>query len=502
MSVETDDRYVAGVDLGSNSFHMIVARLENGTVHVVDRLRERVRLAAGFDDERNLSDEAQDRALQCLERFGQRIRHMPRDCVRAVGTNTLRQARNGKVLLERAREALGHPIEIIAGREEARLIYLGTAHTMAGEGERRLVIDIGGGSTECIVGQGFDVLVADSLYMGCVSYSLEFFPDGVITKDGFRKARLAAQLELESVVPAYRRLGWRSAVGCSGTAHAVHQIGRANDWSDSGITPRSLKKLRKALIAAGSADAVQLPGLKEDRRPVIAGGAAIMEAVVNTLQVADVEPSPGALREGLLYDLVKRLSHEDVRERTIRWFSERYAVDDDHAAQVEATALRLLDQVADAWELGHQWSARLLSWAARLFEVGLSVSHTGYHKHGAYIVAHADMAGFSRDDQLALAAVIRGHRRKLSPALFAHLSPRQAERVSRLCILFRIALRLHRSRVAEPAPPVTAVAKKSRLRLSFPAGWLVERPLTQAGLEQEERMIRAIGYELSWNGDH
>ncbi|MBW2456599.1 MAG: exopolyphosphatase [Deltaproteobacteria bacterium] len=501
MSAEADDRTVAGVDLGSNSFHMIVARLDDGTVHVVDRLRERVRLAAGFDEERNLSDEAQERALQCLERFGQRIRHMRADGVRAVGTNTLRQAGNGAVLLERAGQALGHPIEIIAGREEARLIYLGMAHTMAGEGERRFVVDIGGGSTECIVGQGFDVLAADSLHMGCVAYSLRFFPDGTITKEAFREARLAAQLELEAVAPAYRRLGWRSAVGCSGTAHAIHQIGRANGWSDGGITPKSLKKLRKTLIAAGNAAEIQLPGLKEDRRPVIAGGAAIMEAVCSTLKLDEVEPSPGALREGLLYDQVKRLHHEDVRERTIRWFCERYGVDTEHAAQVEATALRLLDQVAEAWDLGHGWSARLLSWASRLFEIGLSVSHASYHKHGAYIVAHADMAGFSRDDQVALAAVIRSHRRKLSPSLFGDLSPRQAERVCRLCVLFRIALRLHRSRLAEPAPPVAATAKNARLRLSFPAGWLVERPLTQAGLEHEARMFKAIGYELHWDGD-
>ncbi len=501
MTSEADAHYVAAVDLGSNSFHMIVARLEDGTVHIVDRLRERVRLAAGFDADHNLSDEAQDRALRCLERFGQRVGHMPAACVRAVGTNTLRQASNGSQLLERARDALGHPIEIIAGREEARLIYLGMAHTMAGAGERRLVIDIGGGSTECIVGQGFDVLAADSLYMGCVSYSLRFFPDGAITKEGFQAARVAAELELESVARSYRRLGWRSAVGCSGTAHAVHQIGRANGWISAGITLKSLKKLRKALIAAGRVEALSLPGLKEDRRPVIAGGTAILEAICQTLQVDGVEPSPGALREGLLYDLVGRLRQEDVRERTIRWFCERYAVDTEHAAKVEATALRLLDQVASPWELGHGWSARLLSWAARLFEIGLTVSHTGYHKHGAYLVTHADMAGFSQDDQTALAALIRSHRRKLSASLFAPLTGRQAERVTRLCVLFRLALRLHRSRVVEPLPPVKATAKAKRLQLSFPPGWLATQSLSQAGLEQEAGYLRALGYELSWDAN-
>jgi exopolyphosphatase/guanosine-5'-triphosphate,3'-diphosphate pyrophosphatase len=499
MTSDADAHHVAAVDLGSNSFHMIVARLEDGTVHIVDRLRERVRLAAGFDDERNLSDEARDRALHCLERFGQRIGHMPPGSVRAVGTNTLRQATNGADLLERAREALGHPIEIIAGREEARLIYLGMAHTMAGAGERRLVIDIGGGSTECIVGQGFDVLAADSLFMGCVSYSLRFFPDGAITTEGFRQARLAAQLELESVVPAYRRLGWQSAVGCSGTAHAVHQIGRANGWSTTGVTLKSLKKLRKALVTAGRVEALSIPGLKEDRRPVIAGGTAILEAVCQALQVESVEPSPGALREGLLYDLVKRLRHEDVRERTIRWFCDHYGVDTDHGARVEATALRLLDQVAGPWDLGHGWSARLLSWAARLFEIGLTVSHTGYQKHGAYIVTHADMAGFSRDDQTALAALIRSHRRKLSPSLFAPLTAGQAQRVTRLSVLFRLAFRLNRSRVLEALPPVKATAKDKRLQLTFPAGWLATQSLAQAGLEQEAGSLRALGYELSWD---
>ncbi|MBW2527683.1 MAG: exopolyphosphatase [Deltaproteobacteria bacterium] len=497
MNVESANRYAAAIDLGSNSFHMIVARVEGGTLHVADKERERVRLAAGLDEDRRITDDAQTRGLECLERFGQHVREMPHEWVRAVGTNTLRQARNGHEFLEKARAALGHPIEIIGGREEARLIYLGVAHTMAGSGERRLVIDIGGGSTECIVGQGFDVLEGDSLFMGCVSYSLRFFPEGEITKERFREARLAARLELESVTRRYRRLGWRGTAGCSGTVHAIDEIGRANGWSSEGITPKVLKKLRKALVAAGDAQTVRLAGLQDDRRPVIAGGVAILEACFESLQLERMLPSPGALREGVLYDLVGRLRHEDVRERTIRWFCERYGLDEERGAVIEDTALALLDQVSGSWELPGSWPARVLSWAARLFELGQTVSHTGYHKHGAYIVSHADMAGFSRDDQAALAALIRGHRRKLGAAQFASLSPRLVEQVQRLCLLFRLALCLQPSRTEEALAPVRCRAKRNRLTLELPDDLPSERPLTQAALEQEVLYWQAIGYELA-----
>jgi len=421
--------------------------------------------------------------------------------VRVVGTNTLRQARNGRAFMKRAQEALGYPIEIISGREEARLIYLGVAQSMAHERGRRLVVDIGGGSTEVIIGDGFDIVEADSLYMGCVSFSQRYFPDGQLSAKGFRDALLAAELELQSIARPYQRLGWSQATGCSGTIHAVDGIGRQNGWSDEGITGRSLKRLRKALIAAGHVDGLRLPGLHADRKPVIAGGVAILEAIFQDLRVERLVPSPGALREGVLYDLVGRIKHEDVRDRTIAWFQDHYRVDAEQAARVEETALRLLDNVADAWSLDEVSAGRRLAWAARLREIGLAISHTGYHKHGAYLITHSHMAGFARGEQRVLAALVGAQRRKLHEGLLQNIDGRQVEEVKKLCVIFRLAIRLNRSRDSD-LPRCVLKVKKDRLKLVFGDSWLGERPLTQAALEQEAKYLNSFGFVLSLKTIH
>jgi exopolyphosphatase/guanosine-5'-triphosphate,3'-diphosphate pyrophosphatase len=475
---------------------MIVGRLSDGHITIVDRLREPVRFASGLDADRNLTPAAMDRALGCLERFGQRVRQLPQGRVRAVGTNTLRQARNGRAFMLRAQQALGHPVEIISGHEEARLIYLGVAQTAPGEGGRRLVMDIGGGSTELIVGQGFDILASDSLYMGCVSYSLRFFPDDKFGPKRFRDAQLAAELELQTIAQPYRKLGWQTALGCSGTAHAVAEVLAANGWSEQGLTLKGVKKLRKELCELGSVEALErLPGLTADRRPVIAGGAAIIEAVFETLHVESMQPSPGALREGVLYDLIGRIRHEDVRERTIRALQHRYQVDTEQAERVEQAALKLLVQAAEAWSLSEADDGQFLAWAARLHEIGIAISHTGYHKHGAYLVANSDMAGFARDEQLALAALIGSHRRKLKRQLFEGVDPGRFDTVTRLSVLLRLAVCLDRSRETE-ALPVVVRAKKKSLLLAFPDGWLEQHPLTLAALEEERAFLAAFGFEL------
>jgi exopolyphosphatase/guanosine-5'-triphosphate,3'-diphosphate pyrophosphatase len=485
----------AAVDLGSNSFHMIVGRLHDGRLQIVDKLRERVRFASGLDEHGHLAPDAEERALACLERFGQRVHGMSPDRVRIVGTNTLRKARNSHGFMDRGQIALGYPIEIISGQEEARLIYLGVAQTMPEKG-RRLVVDIGGGSTEVIIGDGFDILEADSLYMGCVSFSQRFFPGGRLTAKGFREAEIAAELEIQSIAHPYRRTGWHTpAVGCSGTVHAIATIVRENGWSQEGITAKSLKKLRKALISAGSVDDLSLAGLQQDRKPVIAGGAAILEALFLDLRVERMVASPGALREGVLYDLVGRITHEDVRDRTIRWFQQRYQVDVEHAERVEQTALTLLSQATRKWDLDEAWAEKQLMWASRLHEMGVAISHTGYHKHGAYLATHAHMAGFSRGEQRLVAVLIAGHRRKLKPELFESLTPEVANDIVRLCVLFRLAVRLNRGRDAE-RPPFVLKAKKKRLKLVFPSGFLDEHPLTRAALEEEARYLDAVGYDL------
>jgi len=490
---------LAAIDLGSHSFHMIVTRLEGGQLHVRDRLRERVSLAAGLDSDRRLRPEASERALECLRRFGQRVNHLPRSCVRAVGTNTLRQARNGADFLARAEDALGHPIEVISGREEARLIYLGVAQTNPANQGRRLVLDIGGGSTECILGEGFEIVDADSLFMGCVSYSTRFFGDGVLDERRFRQAEVAAELELQPIARGYRRLGWKRVLGCSGTIHSIAGILKENGWCDEGVSAQGLRRLRRALVECGSVERLALPGLSEDRRPVIAGGVAILVALFEDLGLQHLALSPGALREGALYDLLGRIHHEDVRERTIGWFQEHYRVDVEHVARVEKTALSLLSQATLDWKpQDHEHARQELRWASRLFEIGLAINHTGYHKHGAYLVENSYMAGFSREEQQTLAAMIHTSRRKVHREVLDAVPAARREDVTMLAVLFRLAVQLNRSRDADLPRFVLRVKGEHRLRLAFPAGWLAERPLTLASLEEEARYLASFGYSLEW----
>ena len=492
MVEDTDTReLVAAVDLGSNSFHMLVARPVDGRLHVVDRLKEPVRLAMGLSDERSLSPAAQERALACLDRFGQRLRGLPADRVRAVGTNTLRQATNGREFLLRARRALGHRIEVIRGVEEARLIYLGASHAVeAGDG-KRLVLDIGGGSTECVIGEAFVPLQRDSLYMGCVSYTRRFFSQGVLEPSAMGAARLAAGREVRTLAARFRELGWDQAVGASGTILAVCRVLRANGWGDGGITSAGLRRLRRALVGAGHVDRLRLDGLSADRAPVFAAGVAILSALVDGLGITSLTVSQGAIREGLLYDLLGRIAREDVRDHTVRHLREHHRVDRVQAHRVRLTAEGLLDDVAEAWGLDAR-DRLLLGWAARLHELGLAVAYSGYHKHGAYLLEHSDMPGFSRRDQEELALLVRLHRRKLRGSLLRGVRPA----LVRLVVLLRLAVLLHRDRAGE-VPPISAGVLDDGLVLSFPPGWLDAHALTRAALADEvEAVRRSLGVEL------
>lgn len=497
MSVPPECDIVAAVDLGSNSFHMVVARLVRSELHIVDRLRERVALASGLDDRKRLTNEAQDRALACLERFGERLRGMQQGSVRAVGTSALRMARNQQSFLARAEEALGHPIEIVSGAEEARLIYLGVAHDLSDDTNRRLVIDIGGGSTECILGQRFETLKTDSLHMGCVNYSLRFFANGEITREALERALIAARLEVRGMERSYRAHGWEDCIGASGTILAIETILRENQWSERGITAKGLRKLRKALVEAGHVEKLALPGLQPERAPVLAGGFAILSALFDGLEIELMNTSTGALREGVLYDLAGRIRHEDLRELTIRRLSQVYHVDPEQALRVERTTLSLFEQAAGDWDLPLEQGAQFLAWAARLHEIGMSLSHSGYHKHGAYFVDHSDMPGFSRTDQLMLAALIEGHRRKLSTERFEALPLSLQRPVLRLCVILRLAVLLNRSRSQVPLPAVKLAVKKSGYVLSFPPEWLDGNPLTRADIEEEAERLAPLGFEVA-----
>jgi exopolyphosphatase/guanosine-5'-triphosphate,3'-diphosphate pyrophosphatase len=487
---------IAAVDLGSNSFHMVVARYSHGQLIILDRLREMVRLGAGLDEQGRLTRDAVEAALACLERFGQRLHDMKAESVRVVGTNTLRRARRKGAFLDRARAALGHPIEIISGIEEARLIYLGVAHTMPNEPGRRLVVDIGGGSTEVIIGEGKHAKKLESLYMGCVSMSSRYFNDGGITDKRIKRARIAARLELEPVRASFRNFGFDQAVGSSGTIRAVGDVIRARNNGDGAITPAAVESLIEHALRAGELSKLRLPGLSEERLPVFAGGLAILVEILDALDIKSMRVADGALREGLLYDMVGRFTDEDARVRSVRAMEGRYHVDAAQAERVEASALDFLRQTAGEWQLAEPFAELVLSWAARLHEVGLDVSHSHYHKHGAYLLEHADMPGFPQEEQRILAAVVGAHRRKVQAQSLRDLTPPWHIKAEYLSVLLRLAVLLHRGRSATALPKLELHAKGRSLEVVFPKGWLEAHPLTATDLENEIEYLKAGNFRL------
>ena len=487
---------IAAVDLGSNSFHMVVARHSHGQLIILDRLRESVRLGAGLDEQGRLKREAIDIALACLERFGQRLHDMKAESVRVVGTNTLRKAKRRGAFLDRASDALGHPIEVISGIEEARLIYLGVANTMPSEPGRRLVADIGGGSTEIIIGEGLHARKLESLHMGCVGMSTRIFGDGVITEKRMKRARLAARLELEPVQTAFKNYGWDQAVGSSGTIRAVSDILRTRGSGDGLITPAAVENLIEQMLRAGELARMRLPGLTEERLPVFPGGVAILAEILSVLDIKAMKAAEGALREGLLYDMVGRFTDEDARVRSVRAMQGRYHVDVLQASRVEAIALDFLHQTQTDWALDDAFAETVLSWAARLHEIGLDVSHSHYQKHGAYLLEHADMPGFPQEEQKILASIVGAHRRKLQLESLQDLPPPWHIKAQFLIVILRLAVLLHRGRSAEGLPKIELQPRARSLDIAFPRGWLDSHPLTAADLENEIEYLKAANFRL------
>ena len=434
--------------------------------------------------------------LECLQRFGQRIKEIPHVNVRAVGTNTLRQARNGGVFLSQAHDALGHPIEIIAGREEARLIYSGVAHSLYDETNKRLVIDIGGGSTELIIGRGFDTYYTESLYMGCVNMEQRFFEDGKIKAKKMRKAVLFAMQELESIETTYKKMGWDHALGSSGTIMTIQDVVQAQGWCDSGITASALTQLLEALIAIGDSALLNFTGLSERRKPVFASGVAILYGVFEALNLERMDVSEGALREGLLYDLIGRVHDEDIRDKTIMAVVQRYNVDMEQANRVRDTAENFFHQIKRDWELDEKTDLKLLLWGALIHEIGLSVAHNQYHRHGAYLTANSDLAGFSRQEQINLAMLVRSHRRKFPLEEFESIAYSMKGSVTRLCVLLRLAVVLHRSRSNSSLPEMRISVSKNRVNLDFPSDWLNKHPLTFVDLSTEEGFLQVADIKL------
>lgn len=491
-----DGDLLAAVDLGSNSFHMVVSRYVLGQLRTVDRLREMVRLAEGLDGTGGLAPDVRQRALECLARFGQRLRDIPPQHVRAVATNTVRQLAVPQAFLMPAETALGHAIEVVSGREEARLVYLGVAHAQPPRpGQLRLVIDIGGGSTECIIGRGFDALERESLQVGCVASTRRFFGDGKLSGKRWKDASTQVAAEFQQFAGVYRHLGWDEALGSSGTNKAIGEICAAMQLTKGAITAQALPQVREQLLKARSIDEIQLPGLSDERRPIIAGGLLVLEAAFNVLDLQRVTVSKAALREGVLHDMLGRGGADDPRDASIQALMQRYGIDIAQAARVEATALHLLDRVAHDWQLEPD-DRQLLAWAARLHELGLAIAHSQHHIHGAYLLANSDIAGFAQQEQRVLAALVRAHRRSVAKSTFNAIPDRMLTTTRRLAALLRLAVLLNRSHEEMPLPELGLVADGNTLVLDVPSRWLDARPLLCADLGGEREDLAGLGIDF------
>jgi exopolyphosphatase/guanosine-5'-triphosphate,3'-diphosphate pyrophosphatase len=489
------DHLLAAVDLGSNSFRLSIGRVEqqDETVQIyqIDRLKETVRLAAGLDNDKRLSTDAVDRAVAVLERFGERLRSFHPNRVRAVATNTFRVARNTAEFLPRAEAALGFPIEVIAGREEARLIFSGVVHSLPPSPNKRLVIDIGGGSTEVIIGKGYEPGLMSSLYMGCVSYSRQFFRDGVVDAHQMKLAELAARREIEVISKQYRKTGWKEVYGSSGTAKALYAILAECGFSNRGITRAGLNKLKDRILRSGRVVPEELPGIKVERADVLPGGLAIMSALFDELNIDVMHTGDGALRLGVLYDLLGRDDEHDKRDESVRQFMKRYHIDANQAARVRTAALGFFNGLVlperERTELVHA-----LGWAADLHEVGLSIAHNDYHKHSAYVLGNADMPGFSRADQQLLAMLVLGHQGKLGK-----LEPLVRSREQWLAILcLRLAVLLFRRREDQPTLPLSVSVRDDSIVVRVRADWLADHPLSDFTLRGEESEWRKVGFSF------
>jgi len=477
---------LAAIDLGSNSFHLQVGRVEGDQLFYLDSIKEPVRLASGLTVNKQLDAASQRRALNFLARIGERLQGMPAGAVRAVGTSALRVAKNSPAFLVKAQAALGFEIEIVAGREEARLIYLGVSHSLPLNQAPRLVVDIGGGSTECIIGVGYEALERESLRMGCVVFSKQFFANGSVDISAFNAADTAARIEIQLVASQFKNNttapAWQEAVGSSGTARALGEICRLNGHSDGAINLSGLRWLRDRLIKAGQVNLLDLPGLKADRRPVIAGGLVIMLALFEELGIESMTVAQGAMREGILWDLLGRVHDSDMRDVTVNQFERRYHVDRKQAhrvAELAQSLARCLQPEADDDAL------RALNWAAALHEIGISIAHSGFHKHGAYILENADMPGFSRRDQIRLAALVRASRGGLSKLTLNSADPNWP-----LILCLRLAVLFNIGRNDLALPKISLDCRQGACDIHLPASWLKNNPLTQAALEGELKTWR------------
>lgn len=487
---------IAAVDLGSNSFHMIVARVdEHGTFSMVDQMKEMVRLRGGLDENNNMDEAVAENALNCLQRFGDRIRHLDSSCVRAAGTNTLRSMNQSKKFLRKANQALGHRIEIIPGREEARLVYLGVSHTISDDKGNQLVVDIGGGSTEFIIGERFESKILESLNFGSVSATKRFFSDGKLSAKNWKQANITLRLEILPIQNEYSSTNWEMAIGSSGTIKATREIIREFGLDRYKITLDALYKIRGRLIEMETIDNIDLPMINVERVPVYAGGLAVLIAVFEALSIDTMTVSEGALREGLLYELLGRIQHEDVRDRSVRDLMQRFNIDEIHASLVKKTALHCFKKVRKQWGLPKK-RKHILGWATDLHELGMSITHDKHHLQGSHILEYADIPGFASRRQHWLSVLVRSHRKKLSAELLDELSENERSTVIYLIVLLRMSVLLHRSRQnIEIFPDVEGSENHLHLVID---GDIKEQALLEADLLQEQQWLAKIDFKLTF----
>ncbi len=488
----------AVADLGSNTFHLMIADVDGTKFTVIDKIRYPVRLASGFDEERNLTEEAMQRGFEILEMYGQRLKDFHPKFVKIVGTNALRIAKNSRDFVSRATQIVGYPVEVISGFEEARLIYLGVARSIESDGQNRLLIDIGGGSSELVIGKDFNPIDMESLDVGCLSTTVDYFPDGVVTKERMHKAVISAGLKIQPFVKYMKKIGWEKAIGSAGSIIAVGKVLERKGWTNGEITFDALDMLRKELVSDGRFKGEDYPEISQDRANAFAGGAAVLYGLMKNLDIDTIIPCDGGLREGMLLDLFGKIEHQDIRDTAIRQFAQDYKYDENQSERVATAANHIFAAVCEKLELNDIQCENYLRWASIVFETGLAVSHAKYHKHSAYLVKHSDLAGFTREEQQVLRFIVVGHRKSFPAYILEKVPECDRYKVTVLCIIFRLAVLFCRSRNYVPIEEIQFEADEFSLDLIFPCDWLDKNPLTEADLLLEQQALNDSGWKLNF----
>ena len=493
-----DSGPIAAIDIGSNSFHLITARINNGALQPLVKDKQIVRLADGLDADGLLTEEAIERGIEVLQGFAKTIADIPSDSVRVVATYTLRRARNAHEFLRRAREFMPVPVEIISGDEEARLIYQGVAHTLH-HGGQRLIIDIGGGSTEFSIGKGFSILQLSSQPLGCVVFAKRYFSDGAITASSFRTTELAAQQRLEIIYRRFISSGWDIALGSSGTVKAIALFLDANHQDyDGKITLPLLLWMRQQLIDRGHIN--ELVDVDENRRSVLPAGLGILIAIFEQFELEEILVSDAALREGVLYELPDRMRHHDIRQRTVDSLMQRYDVDRDHVERVQKTLDQLFENLSSQMD-SHtvEMALDFLRWSVSLHEIGLQINRRGIQRHSAYIVENAGLPGFSNEEQAILAVLLSSYRKRFDANSFKSFELLDRPILLRLVVALRLSVVLNIRRLDDFLPPVQVEFGEGKLNLAFPASWLDKNPLVVEDLKTEAAILAANDIRLVWN---